>query len=738
MPLDTVSENLTEACYGDSLQHILAHLERIDLLLQDRVRRARAVFQGDSAFQGLYISEEQVDALLARPAGLPVWAQMAMADNEVSGALEEMEVAIEHKAQESLKRNTRLRLRELEICFGLSPFERDVILVCLAPELDIRYERLYAYLQDDVTRKRPGLDLVLNLLTRSMQDKIDARARFYAGSPLLSHGLLNLTEDASQPDQPMLGRYLKIDPRIVAYLLGNDDIPAALASFVHLEAAPGPLQAPDLAVRDHERLSALVRQDATNGQGVFFYFHGPRGVGKRELAGALSGTVERRLLRVDLGRMLGLQEPGLDELLTQIKRELLLQDALLYLQDMDALLAEDRVESLRQCLESVNGIDSIVFMGGERHWVPSQDLQERSFVSFALPLPEYDARLKVWQRELLHESGIAPVELQDLANEFRLSAGQIRTAVRTARNLALAEHPEKPMLAYAHLNSACRLHSNTRLGSLAQRIAPRYHWGDIVLPAEQFAQLREIYNSVKYRSVVYKQWGFDQKLSLGKGLNVLLSGPSGTGKTMSAEIFATELGLDLYKIDLSAVVSKYIGETEKNISRIFDEAATSNAILFFDEADALFGKRTEVKDSHDRYANIETGYLLQRIEEYEGIVILATNLRNNLDDAFVRRIAFMISFPLPEKDDRLRIWEKVWPEQVPLDDDLDLEFMARQFKLAGGDIKNIALAAAFLAVDDDRRVQMRHIIHATKRELQKIGRICVKTDFGPYYSLIAA
>ena len=279
------------------------------------------------------------------------------------------------------------------------------------------------------------------------------------------------------------------------------------------------------------------------------------------------------------------------------------------------------------------------------------------------------------------------------------------------------------------LYDACRLHSNQKLATLARKITPKYAWDDIVLPADRLEQLREICNHVKYRDRVYGEWGFDRKLSLGKGLSVFFAGPSGTGKTMAAEIIAGELGLDLYKIDLSTVVSKYIGETEKNLSRIFTEAETSNAILFFDEADALFGKRSEVKDSHDRYANIEIGYLLQRMEEYEGVVILATNFRKNMDEAFVRRLHFTVEFPFPNEEDRRRIWEGVWPEDTPRDPGLDLDFLAQRFELTGGNIRNIALAAAFLAADDSGVVVMPHLIRAMQREYQKMGKVVTETEF---------
>ena len=205
---------------------------------------------------------------------------------------------------------------------------------------------------------------------------------------------------------------------------------------------------------------------------------------------------------------------------------------------------------------------------------------------------------------------------------------------------------------------------------------------------------------------------------------------------MAAEIMANELGLDLYKIDLSTVVSKYIGETEKNLDKIFSEAQNSNSILFFDEADAVFGKRSEVRDSHDRYANIEVAYLLQKMEEYDGIVILATNLRKNLDEAFARRMHSSVEFPQPEEPDRLLIWQAVFPKEAPVSEEIDLRFMAQQFKITGGNVKNIALAAAFLAAGDGGTIRMEHLIRSTRREYQKIGRLCTEADFGPYFELV--
>ena len=308
-----------------------------------------------------------------------------------------------------------------------------------------------------------------------------------------------------------------------------------------------------------------------------------------------------------------------------------------------------------------------------------------------------------------------------IAGKFRFTGGQIQDAAATARSLALWRNPSNAKITADDLYRACRLQSSRSLSTLARKIKPHYTWNDIILPPDRLEQLQEICNYVKYRSLVYDQWGFDRKLAMGKGLNTLFAGPSGTGKTMAADIMAGELGLDLYKIDLSSIVSKYIGETEKNLARIFAEAEASNAILFFDEADALFGRRSEIRDSHDRYANIEISYLLQKMEEYEGVVILATNLRKNMDDAFVRRMHFTVEFPFPSSSSRRRIWERIWP------DDLH-----RRPEVAGGNIRNIALAAAFLAADDGGTVNMEHLTRAVQREYQKMGKVVMGKEFSGY------
>ncbi len=288
----------------------------------------------------------------------------------------------------------------------------------------------------------------------------------------------------------------------------------------------------------------------------------------------------------------------------------------------------------------------------------------------------------------------------------------------------------------AELDLGARQASSSRLGELAARLPPGFRWEDLVVPERQRELLQSISAYLRHRDRVLSDWGYDKAVAKTQGLKVLFAGESGTGKTMAAQVLAAELGLEIFRVDLATIVSKYIGETEKNLDRIFGAAEGSNAILFFDEADALFGKRSEVSDSHDRYANIEVAYLLQKMEGYAGAVILATNFRRNIDDAFVRRLDFVIDFPFPEADDRLRIWDLLLPDEAPLGPDIDLKFLSERFKLSGGAIRNCSLSAAFQAADDTGVIEMRHLIRAVAQEYGKQGRLTLEADFEHFHEMI--
>lgn len=675
-------------------------LLRLELMVQRQVLRLRAQHQlVESANRGLYIPDAHVDALLRENGRL-----------NGHGGVVELTALIEESPPDPDS-----PLHRLGEQFELSPFERDLLLVALAPALDLRFETLYAYVQNDVARKRPSVDLALKLILPDPQERLAVMSLLDVDAPLRRHGLVRLAGDG-----PLVARFLEVDDRLVAHLLGDTALDERLRVFTHLERDPPSLPSLMLPIPLTERLLAAAdyRQLAPG----LLFLHGPPGVGKEAAAGGVCAALERALLAADLNAA-GNAPP--QETLRLLQREAVLAGALLYL-----LLP---VEQAAQAawLRALSRPDAPIILGatGDGH-----DLwPDAPFLDFHLPPPGFERRLWAWQEALGNYPLADDAKLPEVAGKFRLGERHIRQAAHYATAAAAAEERS---LSAGDLHRAARARSNGALRGLAQKVEPKYGWDDIVLPRQSAELLREVYLSVKHRRQVYEEWGFDEKLALGKGVNALFYGPSGTGKTMAADILAGALGLDLYKIDLATIVSKYIGETEKNLSRIFAAAEASNAILFFDEADALFGKRSEVKDARDRYANIEVAYLLQKMEEYDGVAILATNLRGNIDDAFARRLHHAVEFPFPDAALRNSIWLHVLPAALPRSDDIDFPFLARQFELTGGNIRNVALSAAFLAAEAGRPVEMPHLIVGVARELQKMGKLPTKAAFQEYFPLV--
>jgi len=722
--------------FETSLEHLLAELQRIDLKLRLRVLETRLADDGRAVdeFRGLYVSEEEVDAIVA--SAFPLLTDDGAADlsnstlGHIIDSLRQLEAQIAKRKSESLRNGVMLRLLRLSELYHLSEFELDALLVCLLPEMKLKYERLYAYLQDDVTKKRPSIDLVLRLLCPSVQQRLAARKAFSPQAPLVKYHLLRVGDELPTAPGSFLSKLLKVDERIVDYLLGSDRIDARLLPFAELVTPC--VQWDALIVPDE--FKNQLRHLLSQGDGdMVCYLQGPHGVGRRTAAEALCRESGIQLLVINVGQLLVAEIP-IEVAAELVLREGGLQDVAIYWGRFDLLLSESNSVA-NTIIDRIAGWSGLTLLSGEAQWIVKGWRGNKPFVCIEFPFPSHTLRKRLWQA---HLDGVGPqdIDLSTLADKFRFTAGQIHDAVVAARNLAVRQGREDEQVNLDDLYQACRTQSNQNLSTLARKIQPKYTWADIVLPRDQMAQMREICGQVKYHHVVFEEWNFDSKISLGRGLNVLFAGPSGTGKTMASEIMAGELGLDLYKVDLSAIVSKYIGETEKNLDKIFKEGRDSNAILLFDEADALFGKRSEVRDSHDRYANIEVAYLLQKMEEYEGIVILATNLRKNVDEAFARRMHFSVEFPFPEEPDRYQIWQRIFPPEAPLDEDVALAFLARQFKITGGNIKNIAMTAAFLAATDSRIITMEYVIRGTKREYQKIGKLCTETDFAQYYDLV--
>ncbi len=679
-------------------------------LLELEIERMRAagVPVGEDDYRGLYIPDSEADRLV-RKRRAPASAPTTPSDAGLEAARE---------ALLQFASTCDGLLGVLRAAARLSAEEAAIVLICLAAESDLGTERLVAYVQDDVSKRRPRVDVILRLL--GLGDA--GRAAFHVTAPLRSALAISLHDEPGQPHTPLLARYVALDPRVAQHLLADRSIDERLVPFVREPAAAG--SAPSLPLDLERQLEQLAAVPASSLR--------PPVVG---LAGSDQTRMDAVASRLAAGSGLGIlvvgfpaavEALGIDTAWALATREGALVQSAVVLESLDHLRPDDRETILTRLRSTVAPLLVLVSAGGFTWPGPTIEI----------PPLAHEARRAEWDRLVQPQGDWGPPVLEALSAKFRLSTIEIENAVRTAEGTALSRNPAAPLVTESDLYAAARAQSTPILSGLARKVTPHYRWSDIVLGADPLQQLREMCLMVEHRHLVYETWGFERKLAMGKGLMALFAGQSGTGKTMAADVIAGALGLDLYKIDLSGVVSKYIGETEKNLGSIFSEAESSNAILFFDEADALFGKRSEVKDAHDRYANIETAYLLQKMEEYSGPVILSTNLKMNLDEAFLRRMHFVVDFPMPDEDDRRRIWQSTLPAELPLGADIDFDFLARQFKMSGGNIRNIVLAAAFLAAADGGPLGMSHMIRATRREFQKLGRMVTETDFGSYLALL--
>jgi hypothetical protein len=679
-----------------SLKHLLGRLHLLELRLREAARRRRAAeVEPDDRFRGLYISPAEVERLLTE-------RRSPLTDLLDESALQ----AIEAEADQAQTSGADLRLRRLRRSFRLDELDVDLLLIALAPDLDARFERLYGYLQDDVSRRRASVGLGLELCGAGSASA-EARRRLAAGSALID-GRLILVEEA---DRPFLTRSLRVPDRVTAYLLGDDGPDPVLAALIHYSDLGQELTLSDL----HRWAEADPR---------LAYVRQPPGAETEPIAAAAFEAAGRPTLSIDLNRLR--PEDDIIAIAALTAREARLLGAGVVAGPIE-MLSSRGLPAVRAFSE----IPVPLVLSGSVNWDPawSKDVP----LLCEAPVIAAPERARLWRSRL---NGDLPAGSDPgvAMAAFRLTPEQVfRATVAARRRAAAADRPVR----MEDLKAGARAQNAAGLERLARRIEPAVGFADLVLPPDTIDQLQDLMVRARRRDRVLDEWKMAGPAARRRGLSALFAGPSGTGKTMAAEVLAHELGLDLYAVDLATVVDKYVGETEKNLDRIFAEAERVNGVVLFDEADALFGKRSEVRDAHDRYANVETAYLLQRMELFDGIAILASNLRSNLDEAFTRRLDAVIDFPEPEEPYRRRLWQRCLGDRIPTDPDVDLGFLARSFKLAGGSIRNITVAAAYRAADEDRPLRMVDLIRATQREYLKMGRLCVESEFGPYYGLLA-
>ncbi|MGH9067483.1 MAG: ATP-binding protein [Acidimicrobiales bacterium] len=713
---------------GASGAYLLGRLALVEHRVRVAVARRRAGDHSpDDPFRGLYLSEEWVDQLLAAGRSGPMAGNGGAGDGGTgdggagdpgsgteqgarTGAdpeADQLAGMVEAAAERSTRAGAEPALSAMGRRLGLDALDTELLLVALAPDLDARFEQLYVYLNDDVTRRRASVGLALALCGVA-PSSVRARTALGPGARLVRSGLVVVDE----MERPFLTRSLRVPDRVAAHCLGHDRPDPSVASLLHSPAPaavgdPGPLQrAIDLGTR------------------LVYVHERPGSAGVALALSALAGCGLPAVC-ADLGRL------GTAEELTGVALALGREAALL-----GGVLVAGPIEAVVRHsdpgLRALAELEVPVVLHGRASWDPAWSHQVPLVVE--APRPTSEELAGMWRAGLVTgPSGVGADPVAATA-QFRLDPDQVGRAAEVARRqAALSGEP----VAASHLLDGARAQNAAGLERLARRIQPGVGWDDLVLAPGVEAHLREVAARARRRSQVLDEWGMRPGGGRGRGVAALFAGESGTGKTMSAEVLAGDLGLDLYAVNLATVVDKYVGETEKNLERIFTEADGVNAVLLFDEADALFGKRSEVRDANDRYANIEVAYLLQRMETFDGLAVLSTNLAANVDEAFARRLDALIEFPMPDVDQRLALWERCLTPGVPRAEDLDLAFCAKAFELSGGNIRSIALGAAYLASDGERAVTMGDLIRSVQREYRKLGRLCVASEFGPYFSLLS-
>lgn len=707
--------------------YLRTHLSWLRMILQRRVLWLRCQWKHDPLqnYRGQVISDVQADWLLE--------GEDAVADQnfyqddpgarKMTQAIEKAEEELQKQSHSLVKAGTPTSLDMLTQIFGLTFFDRAVLLLCLAPELDSTFERLYAYMQDDVNRKYATVHLALSLFATDPDSEQLLRQSFLPESPLFRFKLLD-RENSTYMTFNQACRALRIDPRIADYLQGINRLDESVTDILI------PVSQSELLPHTYEeilvKLQRFIEQNGGNSLLPVLNFTGPGISGKRDIASSLCETLGIELYNLNLKRLFS-SDLKWHDVAPVLERECMLLPAALYI---DTSSLENENDPIKPSLEEfIERLRVFFILSSPTPWSSERDL-------LFMNIPKLNAQEQstLWKQQLERHGICLNGQIELMTEQFDFESAMITKAINAAVNKAVMRSEKAPNITFDDIWITCREQSRKALNNLTQRIIPCYTWQDIVLPEATFEQLQDIAAQVAHRAFVYETWGFGAKLNRGRGISALFAGPSGTGKTMAAEILANHLKLDLYRIDLSAVVSKYIGETEKNLRQVFDAAEQSGAILFFDEADALFGKRSEVKDSHDRYANIEINYLLQRMEDYRGLAILATNMKFLLDQAFLRRLRFHVDFPFPDANYRQKIWQKSFPSQASVAK-LDSSFLAR-LEISGGNIKNIALNAAFMAAADGQVIEMNHIVRATKREYDKIGKMVLESEFGPYYERV--
>ncbi|MBU0553460.1 ATP-binding protein [Myxococcota bacterium] len=698
---------------------LFAWLDYLHLCLKRYIHRyGFRMVQASGTINQLYVSLDEARLLLQTPPSAPSGPAHLLDIEDI----EDVEAALNDQGQALSALNTG-PISLLRARFRLSMTEAAILMAAAAPGLSVDLSRLYAFAWADFAVKLPTVGFLCELLAVNSAGRLHLRRAFHEESPLIRGRLLTLRDTGAWgADSPVLHRGVVVPDAILSALRGQSaTLPSSLALSCQLlapEVAP-PLGEVIVAQRARDEVERALDQ-ALDARRPRLLLLGPPGVGRRTLIASLAAVDELGTLTVDLSR-LPKQAEGFTRHLADAAREALLRGAVLILRGdelfEDRARADEALPLIGRIIEPYEGVavfTSNTPIAGLRRVV--SDLFE-----VGLTLPSAPALRGLWSKALREHGEAAEALAEPLATRFNVAPGTIHKAVdeASARRALLGGG----LLTLQDVSGAVRQRLEHALSQVAEPYVTTLTWDDVVLPTEVLDTLKEILAHARHRERVFDEWGFRQKMSYGRGLACLFSGPPGTGKTMMAGIIAQDLGREIYRVDLSRVVSKWVGETEKNLARVFDEAERAQVILLFDEADSLFSSRTDVKGSNDRHANMEINYLLQRMESYDGMSLLTTNFAKSIDEAFKRRIKFKVDFPLPEHEERARLWRVMIPSAAWVSEDIHFSSLGKKYKLSGGNIKNAILRAAFYAAEEGIAINHELLERAAVAESREMGRL---------------
>ncbi len=667
-------------------------------------------------FSGTFVSGGEVEALLRGGNKPTLEGRTRIADLDAAIAAREGRMA--KKLTANREAGEAVPIETLTRMFRLSPTEIRVLWILIAVEISARLRQLMRYLVNESTRVHADVGLI-ELLIYSSPETRDKMVREIAPDSRLFR--YRLVEHVGSPrqiaDAPYLLKPLRVNRRIIELAHGLDRLDPEVGRSAKLTRHPKSFD--NLLIEDEVKQQILSL--AKNPHSPVMILQGPEGVGKRSLLHGAANALQLNVIAVDCSA-LPADPLQLSRLLQAIFREATLYRAIPVFQAIQSLLAHEgeavigaRVDVLRSHLANFAG--PVAATCTEVDAKPIAFTRGTVVIDIATPIE--GIREKLWQRALANVP--QAVDFRKVAARYPTTGGIILRTAKAA--VSLAETREDSTVTDDDIHNGLRATLDSQLSTLGVRLSWSQTWDDLVLPEESIDEVREFISRIRHRRRVYEEWGFARKVAKGLGLSALFHGPPGTGKTMVAGIIANELALDLYQIDLSKIVSKYVGETEKNLAELFDAAESGHAILLFDEADSLFAKRTEVKSSVDRYANLEVNYLLQRMEQFSGITILTTNLDSSIDDAFRRRLSFRITFPMPEAEERIRLWQAMIPKEASIEPNINFDDIGEKYEMTGGYIKNAVLRAAFLAAADNSPITKSHLVRAANLEYAAMGKV---------------